>query len=485
MQNTVTMYGDQNVIVTFTEYIEYSLAITQASGGTITADPDDLTYPRDTMVKLIATPDTDYTFNNWAGDCAGQGNPCWVTMDSDKTVTATFSPGQTLPQNLIGSPGTVVEGFESMSGWTVSGSGSGYSAALDTVNFKEGSASIKLTTPASGNVTITKPVTWDLSANQGNLRLWVYVSGTTEPTGGSIILSSDTSFSNYYVTSYGGAFKLRYKPGWNLINLRTADWKTTGSPNWASIVRIRIRLDSKSINTYSFDGLTSGVVAQPAVIFTFDKGLTSLYSQAFTYMQTHNVRGTGYIPTNLVGGTGQASWAQLQTMFNAGWTIGNYTMAGTSLAGLSQADQMAALSGARDALNAQGILNADHVAYPGGAYDANTLAAMNALGMRTGRTLLTFNNLSPLGSPLEMAQRTISKSTTLSTAQGWVSTAIARQEILVITIQGLSASPGTSDWYIARFQSLISYCISQGIPIITMDDLYRLQSAPITIPIAN
>jgi len=81
-------------------------------------------------------------------------------------------------------------------------------------------------------------------------------------------------------------------------------------------------------------------------------------------MQSHNVRGTGYIPTNLVGGTGQSTWAQLLTMYNAGWTIGNNTMAGTSLAGLSQADQQAALNGARDALIDQGILTGDYVAYP-------------------------------------------------------------------------------------------------------------------------
>jgi len=89
---------------------------------------------------------------------------------------------------------------------------------------------------------------------------------------------------------------------------------------------------------------------------------------------------------------------------------------------------------------------------------------MNALDMRTGRTLLSFNNLSPLASPFEIAQRTILKSTTLSTAESWVDTAKARQEILVITIQGLSTSPGQNDWYIARFQDLVDYCISQGIP---------------------
>ncbi len=248
-----------------------------------------------------------------------------------------------------------------MSDWTVSGSGTGYSAALDTVNVKEGAASIKLTTPASGNVTITKPVTWDLSANQGNFRLWVYVSGTSEPTGGSIILSSDASFSNYFITSYGGAFKLRYKPGWNLINLRTSDWKVgKGSPNWANIVRIRIRLDSRSVNTYSFDALTSGVVAQPAVIFTFDKGLSSLYSQAFSYMQSHNVRGTGYIPTNLVGNTGQVTWAQLQEMYNAGWTIGNQTMSNVDPDWLyRKLDQDGGTVWRLGCSQCQGILNAE------------------------------------------------------------------------------------------------------------------------------
>ncbi len=110
---------------------------------------------------------------------------------------------------------------------------------------------------------------------------------------------------------------------------------------------------------------------------------------------------------------------------------------------------------------------------------------MANLSMRNGRTLLAFNNFSPLASPYQIAQRTIVKGTSLATAQGWVNTAIARQEILVIKLEGLSASPSTSDWYISRFQSLVNYCIAQGIPVITMDDLYKLQFGSITIPGAN
>ena len=109
-------------------------------------------------------------------------------MDSDKTVTAHFLEGITLQKDLIVTDGTVLESFESASGWTIGGSGTGFSVGTDYDNFKEGAASIKMTTPASGSVYMYKSGTWDLSANQGNFRLWVYVSGTSEPTGGSIIL---------------------------------------------------------------------------------------------------------------------------------------------------------------------------------------------------------------------------------------------------------------------------------------------------------
>ena len=204
-------------------------------------------------------------------------------------------------------------------------------------------------------------------------------------------------------------------------------------------------------------------------------------------MQSHNVRGTGYVPTSLVGGIGHVPGRQLQAMYAAGWTIGNQTTGNIDLTSLTLAQQTAELLAARTSLNDNGILNADYVAYPAGKYNVNTLTAMMNLSMRTGRTLLSYNNVSPLGEPYQITQRTITKTTSLATVQGWVDTAKARGEILVLTFQGLSNSPGSNDWYISRFQALVNYCISTNIniPIITMDDLYNLQSGPIIIPIPN
>jgi len=223
----------------------------------------------------------------------------------------------------------------------------------------------------------------------------------------------------------------------------------------------------------------------PAVLFTFDDGDASLWSQAYTYMSSRNVRGTGYVVTDWVNGTNRVTWTQLSEMGIAGWTIGNQTNSNADLSLLSIADQQTAFLNARTALSSHGLTNSDYVAYPLGKYNANTLTAMTNLAMRSGQTLLTFNNVSPLLHPFEIAQRSISRGTALSTTQSWVNTAISRQEILVLNFHDISASPTTSGWYTDRFRSLVDYCITQGIPIITMDDLYQLQSGSIAIPVSQ
>ena len=483
---TVTMEDNLNVTATF-EPVEYHLTVVEVGSGSVTLSPDQATYHLGDLVELTATPVAGWSFVGWGGDLSGVANPTSILVDRELSVIANFVQDEVLPKDLIVSPGTLREDFETLDGWTVSGSLSGsYFVVADATNYKVGSGSLKLTTPANGYVQISKPVNWDLSApdEQGNFRLWVYVYGSAEPSDFRIMLSNDATYQNYFVTYYHDAYKLPYRPGWNLINLQTSNWKVgAGTPSWAHpIVHARIRFSGSTVGSYSIDGLTSGVVSQPAMLFTFDDGASSLYSQAFSYMRTHNVRGTAYVATDWVDGINRVTWTQLQEMDANGWIIGNQTMSHTDLSSLTEAGQEAELLGAQSALNAHGVTNVDYVAYPYGSYNNDTLIAMSNLGMRTGRTLLGFNNLSPVEHPFEIAQRTVGNATTLSTVKGWVSNAKDRQEILVVTLHGLSISPTGDEWSLSNFQSLLDYCIQQGIPLITMDDLYRLQSMDITIP---
>ena len=64
--------------------------------------------PHGTEVTLTATPATGWTFSAWSGACTGSG-ACVVTMDGNKTVTATFiQNAYTLTVDIVGS-GTVAK----------------------------------------------------------------------------------------------------------------------------------------------------------------------------------------------------------------------------------------------------------------------------------------------------------------------------------------------------------------------------------------
>jgi peptidoglycan/xylan/chitin deacetylase (PgdA/CDA1 family) len=486
---TVTRTATQTPSLTPTATQEpiYTLAITIVGSGNVErSNPGP--YHFGDIIQLTAAPSADFTFTGWSGDLIGITNPISITMNGNKTVTAYFTQNQILPQNLIIQPGTLRENFESLVGWTASASAAGSSAVLDTIHVKVGTAAIKLTTPPGGGyISITKTVSWDLSSptEQGAIRLWVYLSGTSEPSDVQIRMSNDAQFQNVFTTYYNNGIKFRNRPGWNLINLRTSDWFTgAGTPSWSNpIVRIQIRIYDKISNAYTVDGLYSGVVARPAILFSFDNAQQSIYDQANAYMNTRNVRGTVFVVTDWMNSANFMTWTQLQELSAEGWTVGNKTTSNIPLTSLTEAGQEAVFLAARSALNMYNLTNVDYVAYPGGLYNSDTLTAMANLGMRSGRTLTYFTFNLPIQSAFEISGKELSGSLTLATAQSLVDKAVNRQEVVVVTLYGLSASPTNgTDWYIDRFQALINYCIKKGVSIITMDDLYRLQSGSVVIP---
>jgi len=83
----------------------HTLSVTVPSGGgSVTKDPDQTSYAEGTLVSLEAVPQAGWTFANWGGALSGSDNPETITMDGDKTVTATFTQNDyTLTINIVGS----------------------------------------------------------------------------------------------------------------------------------------------------------------------------------------------------------------------------------------------------------------------------------------------------------------------------------------------------------------------------------------------
>jgi len=81
------------------EPVQYVLTVTTSGQGSVSLDPQGDTYDEGTVVTLTAQADADWEFSGWSGDLSGSNTTATITMNSDKTVTATLSgkcqPGST------------------------------------------------------------------------------------------------------------------------------------------------------------------------------------------------------------------------------------------------------------------------------------------------------------------------------------------------------------------------------------------------------
>jgi hypothetical protein len=83
--------SDPSNDLTLTLLSNLNLAI-NSQYGTVTKNPDQLTYLPGTIVTLTPVPNSQYSFAGWAGDASGAGIPLKITMNSNKSITATFVP---------------------------------------------------------------------------------------------------------------------------------------------------------------------------------------------------------------------------------------------------------------------------------------------------------------------------------------------------------------------------------------------------------
>ena len=79
----------------------YTLTVNIFGNGTVTLDPDQTTYSSGTSVTLTAEGNVGWNFTGWSGDLTGSDNPETLLMDSNKTVTATFSLMEKVESYLV------------------------------------------------------------------------------------------------------------------------------------------------------------------------------------------------------------------------------------------------------------------------------------------------------------------------------------------------------------------------------------------------
>ncbi|MCX7956891.1 MAG: hypothetical protein N2643_03225 [Endomicrobia bacterium] len=229
---TVTMNANKVVIANFTQSgggggggggTTYTLTVTvsPSGAGSVSLNPAGGTYNAGTVVTLTASANTGYTFSGWSGAVTGTSNPTTVTMDSNKSVTATFTTSggggggggaDAAKYNFE----TTAQGWQAQT-WIDS---QGITAvARDTTKSKNGSASLKCTVNLQGGDEQTLPntkgeawvdmqnnppagVTVPVNLSNATVSVWVFLpaeaAGDPQKPNGIQIFFKDNTWKNRY-----------------------------------------------------------------------------------------------------------------------------------------------------------------------------------------------------------------------------------------------------------------------------------------------
>jgi hypothetical protein len=101
---SILMDDDKSVTAGFATL--YDVAVSSTGPGSVTLDPPGGTYPAGTIVTVTATPDAGAVFDGFTGDLTGSTSPQQLTVNSDRSVGASFTQHYTLSSAATG-PGSV------------------------------------------------------------------------------------------------------------------------------------------------------------------------------------------------------------------------------------------------------------------------------------------------------------------------------------------------------------------------------------------
>ena len=139
--------------------VSYNLTVNVAGSGSVSKLPNKSQYNSGDVVQLTANADAGWTFAGWSGDLTGSTNPRSVTMNGNKTVTATFTPacippsvpivGTITQPTCVSATGSVVLSGLPEGSWTINpGAITGSSTSTTITDLNTGTYNFTVTTLA-------------------------------------------------------------------------------------------------------------------------------------------------------------------------------------------------------------------------------------------------------------------------------------------------------------------------------------------------
>lgn len=363
--------------------------------------------------------------------------------------------------------------WEKDHGWEKQ-SGDGSLLENDTVNFRSGRQSVKLT----GDKTecwAGKTFPADLLNKQ--LVLDIFVQDVTGLKSVDLVMDTGTNWHSYFGYSVPAG---TLKNGWNRITLVPSAFYRLGAEppphsRLAGIKRWRIKLVPVQGRkaAVSFDTLQAvpSPLERGAVTLTFDDGYTGVYHGAKPIMDKFGFAGVAYVITDLVGAPGRMTVDQLKSLQDLGWDIASHTKGHKFLVSGKPADGEieSELAESQKWLVNNGFPRGSrHLSSPGGEFNDNVLSTVKKY-YASHRTIMEEKEICPPADPYMLKVRNIINSTPVNAVKGWVDQAASNKEWLILVFHNIT-DPAEVETQVSvpAFQSIIDYIAAANVDVISM-----------------
>jgi peptidoglycan/xylan/chitin deacetylase (PgdA/CDA1 family) len=363
---------------------------------------------------------------------------------------------------------TLISDFENVALWTKT---HGSAIANDTVNFKEGSQGIKLTSVDETYTAANLPVTLNLTNT--HFTFWLYVDNEDNVSAASVQFYGSPT-SKYFNAGIGGLYS-----GWNQIMLSRADFTAYGGAvdaDWTTITLVGVVVNSKAgvtLNVTLDDMRAVNDHYAGKVTLRFDDGLTSHYTVARERMDTYGYRGVSAVITAFVGTTGYLTLSQLKDMQDRGWDIVSHSVTHRFFTELTDPEVISELGDSQKWLIDNGFIKGSRfLICPGNTLTTSQFELIRAVyigsygrAQAEGSSYPYFRSIPPFD-PYNLGNGfPVTSSTPLGDVEAYldkVKTYNAWGTVYFHDLTGMEA----------LFQSIIDYIHSIGVEVVTLSDIF-------------
>lgn len=293
----------------------------------------------------------------------------------------------------------------------------------------------------------------------------IYYTGSGSPSA-LFYVAKEMGFTNYYTYDFANVGLVSGR--WTYqAHVRSAPAVTFGSPAYGDTfvrVRMRISIPAGQTGTFYIGPICYGWYGKPQIVFTFDDGDETFYTEAFAYMQPRGIPGS--VALNREGSGTPLSVAQIQEMIEAGWSFHNHSDTHEDLATLSEAQIVSQVQGAIEYWRGQGITLDPHTfVLPYGSRNAlvdTVLARYYRYSMLASGA--SFPIWDGINDPYKLFRQVIDVPTSTTTTIGAMNTADQHGNALIYMGHKLANSASSGHTEIANFKTLV-------------DEVYRRKEA--------